>query len=82
LYEAFASSAYLASEVREASGRAGLRSLVRGRLASERELRDVDFAHVEAAVRALETGGSGTFHMKAGVRLEILRGEIAGITRG
>lgn len=82
LDEAVARAAELAADERETAGRAGLRRLVRGRLASERELRDVDFVHVEAAVRALETGGSGTFHMKAGVRLEILRGEIAGITRG
>ena len=46
-------------------------------MAGEHDLRDVDFEHVEAAVRAIERGGSGSFHMKSGVRLEIDRGTIA-----
>jgi hypothetical protein len=44
-------------------------------------LRDIEFTHVEAAVRTLELGGSGSFWMKPGIRLEILRGDIAGIIR-
>ncbi|HEY1654144.1 MAG TPA: tRNA lysidine(34) synthetase TilS [Candidatus Tumulicola sp.] len=81
LDEAVARAAALAGDERAETGRAGLRRRVRGRLAEERELRDVDFLHIEAAVAALECGRSGSFYMKAGLRLEILRGEIAGITR-
>lgn len=81
LDEAVARAAGLVAGEREGTGRAQLRRRVRERLAGEDELRDVDFTHVEAAVRTLERGGSGTFHMKAGVRLEILHGTIAGITR-
>jgi hypothetical protein len=44
-------------------------------------LRDVDFEHVEAAVRALEEGTSGRFHMKAGVELQITRGVIEAVRR-
>ncbi|MEO6836633.1 MAG: tRNA lysidine(34) synthetase TilS [Candidatus Tumulicola sp.] len=79
---AVARAAGLVGDESESAGRADLRRHVRARLAREEELRDVDFVHIEAAVRALETGGSGSFHMKAGVRLEIRRGGIAGITRG
>lgn len=78
---AIARAAELTSDEREALPRARLRRRVRDRLAREKELRDVDFAHVEAAVRALETRSSGSFFMKTGVRMEIRAGEIAGITR-
>jgi tRNA(Ile)-lysidine synthase len=78
---AVARAAELAREEREGSDRAGLRRAVRAQLARDEDLRDVDFEHVEAAVRALERGGSGSFHMKAGVRLEIERGAIAGIAK-
>lgn len=81
LDEAIARAAELCDDEREALPRAQLRRLVRQRLALERELRDVDFLHVEAAVRALETHSSGSFFMKAGVRLEIRDGSIAGIKR-
>jgi len=74
---AVARAAAIAQDEREGSRRAALRRSVRERLAGERDLRDVDFEHVEAAVRALERGASGSFHMKAGVRLEIERGAIA-----
>ena len=46
---------------RQATARADLRRAVRARLAEEEELRDIDFAHVEAAVRAIERGGAGAF---------------------
>ncbi len=59
-----------------AQPRADLRRQVREALASQEALRDVDFAHIEAAVRALERGGSGRFHMKAGLELIIERGTI------
>lgn len=81
LDEAVARAAELVGDERESSARSDLRRRVRERLARETPLRDVDFTHVEAVVRTLESGGSGTFFMKAGVRLEILRGDIAGISR-
>ena len=56
--------------------RAGLRRRVRAALRENEALRDVDFEHVEAAVRALESGGSGRFHMNSEVELSIERGEI------
>ena len=43
------------------------------------DLRDVDFAHVEAAVRALEGGATGTYLMKPGISLRIERGSMRGI---
>jgi len=82
LDEAVARAAAIAGDEAQARSRADLRRLIRARLAREDELRDVDFLHVEEAVRALERGASGSFHMKAGVRLEILHGGIAGIIRG
>ena len=81
LDEAVARAAELGAEERAPGEKAKARNKVRERLASEGELRDVDFAHVEAAVRALVDGGSGIFHMKAGVRLEIDRGAISGIVK-
>ncbi len=50
------------------------RKQVRETLQEQEALRDVDFGHVEAAVRALQTGGSGRFHMKAGVELRVEKG--------
>lgn len=52
----------------------GLRKQVRKTLQEQEALRDVDFSHVEAAVRALQTGGSGRFYMKAGVELLVEKG--------
>jgi tRNA(Ile)-lysidine synthase len=82
LDEAVARAAALVGDEAQSPQRAALRRRVRASLADQEELRDVEFAHVEAAVRTLETGGSGSFWMKPGVRLEILHGDIAGITRG
>ena len=59
--------------------RAQLRRSVRERFADDNDLRDVDFAHVEAAVRALEGGGTGTYLMKPGISLRIERGTMTGI---
>ncbi|MBV8498430.1 MAG: tRNA lysidine(34) synthetase TilS [Candidatus Eremiobacteraeota bacterium] len=81
LDRAVARAAQLVADEQDASPRAGLRNSIRERLAAEEGLRDVDFTHVEAAVRALELGGSGTFHMKPGIVLRIERGSIRGITR-
>ena len=74
---AVARAAEIAQGEREGSPRADLRRSVRERLAGEHDLRDVDFEHVEEAVRAIERGASGSFHMKRGVRLEIEAGAIA-----
>lgn len=78
---AVARTAELVGEERAASERALFRREVRRVLGEQEGLRDVDFMHVEAAVRALETGGSGRFHMKPGVELCIERGAIAAIER-
>lgn len=82
LDKAVARAAHLVGEEARAPQRAELRRRVRERLAREDTLRDVDFTHVEAAVRALESGSSGSFYMKAGIRLEIEHGTISGITKG
>jgi tRNA(Ile)-lysidine synthase len=65
----------------DASPRAELRRCVRAELEREDDLREIDFLHVEAAVRALEEGRTGTFHMKPGIALRIEAGTIAGITK-
>lgn len=78
---AVARAAQLATDEQDATQRAELRRSVRERLAMEDELRDIDFAHVEAAVRALERGRSGTFQMKPGITLRVEAGAISGITR-
>ena len=69
------------TDERRASPRAELRRCVRAELEREDDLREIDFLHVEAAVRALEDGRTGTFHMKPGIALRIERGAIAGITK-
>jgi tRNA(Ile)-lysidine synthase TilS/MesJ len=81
LDEAVARAAVLVGDEESAPARAALRHRVRESLRVEQELRDVDFNHVEAAVRAIEMGASGTFLMKAGVSLEIRAGVISGITK-
>lgn len=77
---AVARAAELAAEERKGSRRAELRRGVRARLAEDSSLQDLDFEHVEAAVRALESGRSGTFAMKPGAFLRIERGSMKGIT--
>jgi tRNA(Ile)-lysidine synthase len=78
---AVARAAQIAGEERPASPRAQLRRAVRDRIEKEEALRDIDFLHIEAAVRALESGRSGTFHLKPGLALRIEGGVVAGITR-
>lgn len=53
---------------------AALRRHVREALRENEALAGVDFEHVEAAVRALQSGGSGRFDMVAGVELAIENG--------
>jgi tRNA(Ile)-lysidine synthetase-like protein len=81
LDRAVARAAELLSEEQDKTPRAQLRRSIRAQLAAEDSLRDIDFLHVEAAVRALEEGGTGTFHMKPGIALRIERGFISGIKR-
>jgi tRNA(Ile)-lysidine synthase len=71
---AVARAADLVAHERAGSKRADLRRQVREALREQDGLRDVDFAHVEAAVRALESGSSGRFFMKAGLTLTVERG--------
>jgi tRNA(Ile)-lysidine synthase len=73
---AVARTAELVGEEVEQTDRAALRRRVRIALDAEDALRDVDFEHVEAAVRALERGQSGRFHMKTGIELKIAAGDI------
>lgn len=78
---AVARAVEVVSQERDATRRAALRRAVRDELAAQDDLRDIDFLHVEAAVRALEAGRTGTYQMKPGVKLRIERGAIASITR-
>lgn len=79
---AVARAAQLVSEEQDATRRAELRRSIREQLATEEGLRDIDFAHVEAVVRAIENGRTGTFHMKPGVVLRVERGSIWDIRKG
>ncbi len=73
---AVARTADVLAEETAGTQRADLRRHVRETLRAQDGLRDVDFEHVEAAVRAIERGRSGRFHMKTGVELQIDRGVI------
>lgn len=79
LDQAVARAAEVLAAERQGSRRAELRRRVRERFAEEEALRDVDFAHVEEAVRAMEMGRTGTYLMKSGVALRIERGTMQGI---
>ncbi len=78
---AVARSAEIVGAELGASDRARLRRQVRAALADQEGLRDVDFAHVEAVVHALERGASGRFHVRSGLNVVVERGEIARIDR-
>ncbi len=65
----------VASEL-AAEPEAALRRHVRDTLAEHQALRGVDFEHIEAAVRALERGRSGTFSMGSGVEVTIENGRL------
>jgi tRNA(Ile)-lysidine synthase len=79
LDRAVARAAEVIAQEQRGSPRARLRRSVRERFAADDDLRDLDFAHVEAAVRALESGRSGTYFMKPGIGLRVEDGSIAGI---
>ncbi|MDQ2865823.1 MAG: tRNA lysidine(34) synthetase TilS [Candidatus Eremiobacteraeota bacterium] len=80
LDEAVARTAEIVTQERSQTGRAQLRRHVRETLKQTEGLQDLDFHHVEAAVRALENGTSGRFHMKPGVVLHIESGTIQSCT--
>jgi tRNA(Ile)-lysidine synthase TilS/MesJ len=71
LDEAVSRAAELIAAEAAGAPRAALRRHVRDTLESHEALRDVDFQHVEAAVRALQRGRSGRFHMGRGLELAI-----------
>jgi tRNA(Ile)-lysidine synthase len=71
---AVARAAELVASERSGTSRAAFRRSLRETLRRQESLADVDFEHVEAAVRALESGASGRFYMKKGVMLRIERG--------
>ncbi len=79
LDRAVSRAAEVIAEEERGSSRARLRRSVREHFAADDDLRDLDFAHVEAAVRALESGRSGTYFMKPGLGLRVEGGSIAGI---
>lgn len=79
LDRAVSRAAEVIAEEERGSPRARLRRSVREHFAADDDLRDLDFTHVEAAVRALESGRSGTYFMKPGVGLRVEAGSIAGI---
>jgi tRNA(Ile)-lysidine synthase len=76
LDEAIARAADLSAHEDESSPKAALRRQVREAVDADCGLKDVAFAHVEAAVHALERGGSGRFFMKDGVALIIEGGRL------
>ncbi|MGZ3497121.1 MAG: tRNA lysidine(34) synthetase TilS [Vulcanimicrobiaceae bacterium] len=73
---AVARAASLVAAELEGTEEAALRRQVRATLREQEALHDVDFLHVEAAVRALQGGGSGRFYMKDGIELSIEKGEL------
>jgi tRNA(Ile)-lysidine synthase len=79
LDRAVARAADVIAQEHDETARGRLRRAVRERLAADDDLRDLDFAHVEAAVRALENGRSGTYFMKPGIGLRIEKGSMRGI---
>lgn len=55
---------------------AAVRRQVREALREHEALGDVDFEHIEAAVRALQRGSSGRFFMAPGVEIEVAGGAV------
>ncbi len=76
LDRAVARAAYIVAEELTGAPRAGVRRRVREALSESGELLDVDFEHVESAVRALERGRSGLFHVNQNAALAIRRGSL------
>ena len=76
LDSAVARAAALIGDELAGSSHAVLRRQVRETLQEHQALRNVDFEHIEAAVRTLERGGSGRFAMAPGVEVTIENGEL------
>ncbi|MFN2528691.1 MAG: tRNA lysidine(34) synthetase TilS [Candidatus Baltobacteraceae bacterium] len=77
LDQAVARTAELVGAEQAGEDRATLRQRVREALRESDGLRNVDFEHVEAAVRALQSGSSGRFFMNSEVELTICGGQIS-----
>lgn len=73
---AVARTAALAGEEAKPTPLAVRRREVRRLLAEQCGLRDVEFVHIEAAVRALEAGRSGRFSMGPGLSVAIEKGRL------
>ena len=76
LDRAVARAAHVVADELVEAPRATLRRSVREALNQSGELLDVDFEHVESAVRALEEGRSGQFHAKRNVAIAVRRGRV------
>ncbi|HET7814448.1 MAG TPA: tRNA lysidine(34) synthetase TilS [Candidatus Baltobacteraceae bacterium] len=76
LDEAVSRAAFLLQEEADGGPQAARRERVRQTLHTHGALEGVDFEHVAAAVRALERGRSGRFHMSPGVELSVENGEL------
>ena len=76
LDRAVARAAYIVADELADAQRATLRRRVREALDESGELLDVNFEHIESAVRALEAGRSGAFHAKRNVTLAVRRGRL------
>lgn len=77
LDRAVSRAAGLVGEDSAKTARARQRQELRELLARHDALADVDFAHIAAAVRALERGGAGRFHMAPGVELHVREGTVS-----
>ncbi|PZR58557.1 MAG: tRNA lysidine(34) synthetase TilS [Candidatus Meridianibacter frigidus] len=77
LDRAAARGAGLCADEMQAAPRALLRARLRAILRENDALADVDFEHIEAAVRALERNASGRFSMNSSVELRVDRGAVS-----
>ncbi|HZZ65419.1 MAG TPA: tRNA lysidine(34) synthetase TilS [Candidatus Baltobacteraceae bacterium] len=77
LDRAVSRAAGLVGEEAAGTPRASKRRELRDLLARHDALENVDLMHVAAAVRALEHGGSGRFHMAPGVELHVRDGAVS-----
>ncbi|MBV9276910.1 MAG: tRNA lysidine(34) synthetase TilS [Candidatus Eremiobacteraeota bacterium] len=76
LDRAVARAAYIAAQESADAPRTNLRRRVRAALNESGQLQDIDFEHIESAVRALESGRSGTFHASRRAVLHVGRGQV------
>ena len=76
LDRAVARAAYIVAEETAGAPRAKIRRRVRAALAESGELLDVDFEHIESAVRALDAGSAGVFYANRDTALAVRRGSL------